>query len=105
MNHFREVYRSARGSTVHNIDQDVDKELENHIEIMNITSVNLNANNSIITANLKTASNKVIITVPYRVDTGRDGNIVPLYMQKYFLGQQKAIGGNKKYKYQTKTYN
>ena len=62
----------ARDSAVHNIEQEVDQEQENHIEMVNINSVNFYANHSIITANLKTSSNKVIITVPYKVNTGSD---------------------------------
>ena len=33
-------------------------------------------------ANLQTSSNKVIITVPYKVDMGSNGNIIPLYIYK-----------------------
>ena len=50
--------------------------------MVNINSVHFHANNSVITANLKTSSNKAIITVPYQIDTGSDGNIMPLYIYK-----------------------
>ena len=39
-------------------------------------------NCSVITANLKTFANKSGIIVPYKVDTGSDGNIMPLHIYK-----------------------
>ena len=33
-------------------------------------------------ANLKTSSNKLVITVIYKVDIGSDGNIMPLHIYK-----------------------
>ena len=91
MNHFWEVCRSARGRAVHNIEQEPDQEEENHIDTVNINSINFNSNHSVITANLKTSSNKVIITVLHKVDTCTDGNILPFHIYKsYFLGQQKS---------------
>ena len=69
MNHFQEVCRSARDRAVHNIEQEPDQEEENHIDIVNINSINFDSSHSIITAHLKTSSIKVI---------------------GYFLGQQKS---------------
>ena len=41
--------------------------------------------------------------VPHKVDTGSNRSVMPLYIfKKYFLGQQRTIGDNKKYRYQTK---
>ena len=93
MKHFKEVCRSARGSVVHNTEQEAYQEQENHTEMVNIGSVNFNADCSIITANLKTSSENVVITVPCKVDMG---SII------ISQGTKRAIGGNKKYKYQTK---
>ena len=60
------------------------------------------SNHSVITANLKKSSNKVIITVPYKVGTGNDRNIMKLHICKcYFPWQQRMIGDNMKYKYPT----
>ena len=74
--------------------------------MMNINSINFYINFCVITANLKTSSNKVAIIVPYTVDTGSDGNIMPLYTQKVLTGATKRVAGsNKKYKYPTKMYN
>ena len=81
MNHFRWVCRSARGSMVHNIEEEADQEQKNHIETVHINSINFNTIHSIIAANLKT-SHKVIITVQYKVDIGSNGNIMSLYINK-----------------------
>ena len=45
--------------------------------MVNINSVSFNSNHSAIIANLKTSSNKATIAVPYKVDMGSDGNIMP----------------------------
>ena len=81
MNHFREVCRGARGSVVHDIEQESDQKQENHIEMVNINFINFNPNHSVIAANLKTSSNKAI-TVPYKGDAGSDGSIMPLCVFK-----------------------
>ena len=66
-----------------------DQEQETDTEMFNINSGTMNSDHSAIIANLKTSSNKVVIIVPYKVDTDSDGNIMPLYIyKKYFLGQQ-----------------
>ena len=53
-------------------------------------SINFNSRCLVITENLYTLSNQVRIIVPYKEDTGSNGNIMPLHIYKnYFLGQQK----------------
>ena len=52
-------------------------EQEPGIVKLSINSFNFNSNHSRIIANLKTSSNKVTIMVPYKVDMGSDGNIIP----------------------------
>ena len=47
------------------------------IETVNINLFNFNSNHSAIIANLKTSSNKATFMVPYNVDMGSDGNIMP----------------------------
>ena len=64
--------RSIKSSAVQNIEQLADQEKENHIDTVNINSINFNTNHSVITAKSKTLSNKVVITVPYKIDTGSD---------------------------------
>ena len=89
--HFKEACRSVRRRTVHNVEQESDKyQEEDHIDMVNINSINFKSKHSVITANLKTSSHQVRIIVPYKVDTGNDRDIMPLCVYKnYFLGQQK----------------
>ena len=44
--------------------------------------------------------------VPYKVDTGSDGNIMPLYIYKKLFpwDNNRAVGGNKRYKHQTENH-
>ena len=61
------------------MEKEADQEQETDIEVVNINSIKFNSNYfTIILANLKTSSNKVLITVPYKVDMGSDGNIMSL---------------------------
>ena len=52
------------------------------IDTVNIHSINFNSKHSVVAANLKTSSNQARITVPHKVDTGSNGNIMPLYLYK-----------------------
>ena len=67
---------------VHNMETEADQGQEINIETENINLVKFNSNHSAVIANLKTSSSKVIITVPYKVDTGSNGNIMPLSIYK-----------------------
>ena len=82
MNHFWEVCRTARGRVAHNIEQEPNQVEESHTDMVNINSIDFNSKYSVITANLKASPNKVVITVPYKVDTGSDGNIMPWHIYK-----------------------
>ena len=64
---------------VHNVEQEPDQyQGEDNIAMVNRIS---NYSKS------KTSSNQARIIVPYNVDTGSDGNIMPLYVyNNYFLG-------------------
>ena len=76
-NHFKDVCRSARSSAVNAIEKEVVHKKKPGIEMVNINSVNFNSNHSRIIANLKTSFKKAAIMVPYKVDMGNDGNIMP----------------------------
>ena len=92
VNHFRKVCRSRRNKAIHYLEQEpVQHHKEkDHIDTVNINSIIFNSKWLVRTGNLKTSSNKVSITVPYKVDTGSDGNIMPLHLHKrLFLVQQK----------------
>ena len=82
MKHFKEVCRRSKSSTVHNVEKKADQKQETDTETININSVIFNSNHSAIIEHLKTSSNKVVIMVTYKVDTGSDGIIIPLYIYK-----------------------
>ena len=52
------------------------------IEMVNINSVYTNKNQSMLTAKLDTHAGNNKITIPYEIDTGSDGNIMPWYISK-----------------------
>ena len=83
INHFREVCRH-RSTAVHNIKQVPDQcnVEEDHIDMVNINSITFNSKWSAITANLKMTSNQVSVIISYNIDTGSDGNIMPLHLCK-----------------------
>ena len=62
------------------MEQAADQEQDTDIEKVNIDSVTFNSNHSVIKANLKTSTKNAVITVPYKVDMGSDGNIRSLYI-------------------------
>ena len=56
-----------------------------NIELVSINSIQFNKNQSILTANLKISTDQSNIMVPYKIDTGSNGNIVPLHMYKNYF--------------------
>ena len=107
INHFKEVYRSRRNTTVHNIEEDPYQcsVEEDHIDMVNINSIIFNSKWLAITANPKILSSQVSIKIPYKVDKSSDGNIMPLHLyKKLFPMQKRTIGGNV-LKNQIKMYN
>ena len=77
------------------------------VETVSINSVQFNINCSVLTVNLKTSAGQNSITVPYKIDTGCDGNLMPMHIfKKLFLGvtnEQLAATINKCILF--KTYN
>ena len=61
------------------VEQEVD---EGDIETVSIDAVHLNKNQSLITAKLEMQAGKNTIEIPYKIATGSDGNIMPLFMFK-----------------------
>ena len=55
---------------------------ENNIDSVNINSIHFNKNCSVISVNLKTSAGPNNVVVPYKVDTGSNGNIMPLHIYK-----------------------
>ena len=59
---------------------------ENNIASVSINLIHFNKNYSILTANFKTSAGPNNIMVPYNVDTGSNGNTMPLLIHKnHFL--------------------
>ena len=52
------------------------------IETVSIHSVHLNKNQSLLTAELEMQSGRNIIVIPYKIDMGSKGNIMPLFIFK-----------------------
>ena len=55
---------------------------ENSIDLVNINSIHFNKNHFILKANLKMSAGPNNVMVPYKVDMGSDGNIMPLHIYK-----------------------
>ena len=55
---------------------------EGEIETVSINSVHLNKNQSLLMAKLEMQSGGNTIVIPYKIDTGSKGNIMPLFIFK-----------------------
>ena len=81
--HFWVVCRSRRTRAMNEVEQEaVQGDAGADIESVSINSIQFNKNCSVLTANFKMSAGQSNIVVPYKIDTGRDGNIKPLYMYK-----------------------
>ena len=78
---------------MHEVEQETvqDNDREINIESVSINSIQFHKNHSVITAKLKKSAGQSNILVPYKIDTGSDGNIMSLHVYKnYFLRQQMS---------------
>ena len=84
INHFKEVCRSSRKKKLHRINphQDEDDVDNMNINSININSITFNSRPSVIAANLNTSSSQATSVVPYKVDSGSNGNIMPFHIFK-----------------------
>ena len=108
MGHFRKVCRSKRNHTVHEVEIEMGPESKGaDIEIVSINSLYLNRKQSLIMAHLETQVGETALEIPYKIDTGSESNLMPLYIfQKLFKNMSKeqlkrSVKGNMK----LKTYN
>ena len=53
--------------------------------MVSVHSVQLNVNQSIITANLKMSAGKFSVNIKYKIDMGSTGNIMPTYVFKNYF--------------------
>ena len=106
MGHFKKVCWSRKDHAVHEVEVEVPQE-ECEIEEVSINSVYLSNKWSLITAQLEIQVSDNTIKVPYKIDTGSEGNLMPLYIfKKLFRNKsveqcKRSIKGNIK----LKTYN
>ena len=82
--------------------EEVQEVNEGEVETVSIDSVHLNKNQSLITMKLETQVGGNTVEIPYKIDTGNEGNIMPLFMFKNCLkrlqrsnceNQYQAISG------------
>ena len=83
MGHFKKVCQSKRDQAVHELEvEEVQEVNEGEVETVSIDSVHLNKNQFLITTKLETQVGRNTIEIPYKIDTGSEGNIMPLFMFK-----------------------
>ena len=84
-----------------------DSSEESSIDSVNINSIHLNKNCSVITANLKTSADKHSVIVPYKVDMDSAGNIMPLHIHKKMFPRitNEQLAATKNESIQIKMYN
>ena len=106
--HFRKVCSSKRKCVVHEVEIEMGPDSQGEdIEIISVNSLYLNRKWSLITAHLETQAGKNALEIPYKIDTGSEANLMPLYIfRKLFKNMSKeqlkrSVEGNKK----LKTYN
>ena len=81
--HFRKVCQSRRDKVVNEMEIEESQECrEGELETVSIDSVHLNKNQSLLTAELETWAGDNNIVIPYKIDTGSEGNIIPLFIFK-----------------------
>ena len=79
--HFRKVCRSKRNHAVHEVEIVMEPvSQEEDTEIVSINSVYINRKWSSIATKLEMQAGKVALEIPYKIDTGSEGNIMLLYI-------------------------
>ena len=95
MGHFKKVCQSKGDQAVHELEvEEVQEVNEGKVETVSIDSVHLNKNQSLITAKLETQAGGNTVEIPYKIDTGSEGNIMSIFMFKKNRGATAKI--NKK---------
>ena len=83
MGHFKKVCQSRRDRAVHELEVEVVHEVnEGEVETVSIDLVHLNENQFLITAKLEMQTGRNTIEILYKIDTGSEGNIMPLFKFK-----------------------
>ena len=100
--HFRVVCRSKRARAMNEVEQEAVQDIaeENNIDSVSINSIHFNKNCSVQTVNLKMSAGSNIIMVPYKVDTGSKGIIMPLHIYKKLFPEitnEQLVAAKNKY--------
>ena len=79
--------RSTKAKWLHSTDPQEQHEDKTDTDMVNINSININfitfiSKHSVITANLNTPSSQAALGVPHKVDSGKNGNIMPFHIFK-----------------------
>ena len=107
--HFKEVCHSRRERAVNKIEVAMSQDSEGKIETVSIDSVHLNKNQSLLMAELEMHAGPNKIVIPYKRNTGSEGNIMPWYIFKKLFKNiaedevQKTIKGHIKLRMYNKT--
>ena len=59
------------------------------MKLLSINSVQFNRNCSVLTAKLNSSAGQNSIMVPYKIETGSDGNMMPEHIFKNFFQKSK----------------
>ena len=100
--------QSKRDHVLHELEVEVAQETcKAEIERVSINLVHLNRNRSLITAYLETQVGKNSKEIPYKIDTGSEGNTMPLYIfKKLFKNMsEEQLQGSIKGNIKLTTYN
>ena len=90
MGHFRKVCRSKRNCEVHEVEIDMEPESQaEDTEIVSINSLYVNRKWSSIMAKLEMQVGKTALEIPYKIDTGREGNIMLIYIFQKLICKHK----------------
>ena len=81
--HFKKVCCSRRERVVNKIEVEASQEYSKvEIETVSIDSVHLNKNWSLLIAELEMCAGANNIVIPYKIDMGSEGNIMPWHIFK-----------------------
>ena len=96
MGHFKKVCHSKRSRLINKIELEMSQEYsEGEIEMMSINSVHMKKNWSLLTAELEMHAGNNKIIVPYKIDTGSEGNIMPWKYSKDCLKMLQKLNSKR----------
>ena len=83
MRHYKNVCRIKRDHTVHELEVKMAQDSQDEeIETVSINLIHLNKNWSVIMVYLDTYAGENNVEIPYKIDMGSEGNIMPFYIFK-----------------------